>query len=1105
MTRLPVAFEPNVGQAGPAAQYVGRSPGLRVDLESDGARFIALRGSGEPRTVRLRWLGAATSPVHVEDELPGKVHYYGGDDPAQWRLDIPTFRRVVYREVYPGTDLVFHGTQGSAEFDFVVAPGADPRRIQLEVTEADSLTVRGDDIVIGAGDEAFTLHAPVVYQDSASGRSRVDGRFRVDGRRIAFEVGRYDTSRPLVIDPVVTYSTYLGPGGGGVGVDAAGNMYSAGNGGIVKLSADGTTAIYTVTLGDHSPSQIRVDGSGNAYFLSGCPYPRSGWFPSCPTKGSLATGRPTSQGDIGTYIGKLGPSGELLLLTSIGGAGSAQLGGFAIDPAGNMYATGFSAYDNFPTTRPPFAKAGAPAAMPAFVVAVAADLTRFLYFVEITSGNFQPQGIAADASGAVYVTGTADPDFPVTAGAFQPTPGDIGAAVVAKIAPGGTQIVYSTYFGRSKTSPHAIAVDRDGNAFIAGSAGAGLPIKNALQPALAGDTDAFVARLNPTGSALLFSTYLGGSAEDIAYDLALDSSANVYVAGRTASTDSPLRSPLGAPFGGTPSNFVTALASDGSAFIYSTYFGDAATSIGALAATANGTVYVSGRTTSTSYPTVRPYRAAPGPGFLARIDPAQPRVFVTSPAENSTVTGTAVSDVWMENTAAGSRTITLSIGAVTLATTTSTASHVTLSWDSRRVPNGTQTLVATVTDASRATGSGTRRFNVQNAGGGGTTLTAAFTSPASGATVTGPVTVGMTQMGASGTPITFTLTVDGSQVFTATGTASTAAFTWNSAGVVAGMHTLGLTVRDGAGRVATATRMVTTTKPTSPGTLKVSITSPTAGATITGSAWSDVWVDGAAAGGRTFTLTMAGITLANVSAASNHVTLPWDSTRIASGTQTLTATVRDAAGNTGTATRTFTVQNAGGGSTPSLVASFTTPAAGATVSGTVPVGMSATGTSGAPIVFTLTVDGAQAFTVSGAASTQGFSWNTAGLSGAHTLGLTVRDGAGRTATATRTVTVSNGAPAPSLAVFITQPSAGATVRGTVWFTVWVNGASAAATKTYTLSDGIRAVASTNTTSTGPVSIPWVTTSADNGARTPSVTVTDGTATGKASVSVTVAN
>jgi hypothetical protein len=136
IARLPVAFEPNVGQAGPTAQYVGRSPGLRVDLESDGARFIALRGSGEPRTVRLRWLGAATSPVHVEDELPGKVHYYGGDDPAQWRLDIPTFRRVVYREVYPGTDLVFHGTQGSAEFDFVVAPGADPRRIQLEVTEA---------------------------------------------------------------------------------------------------------------------------------------------------------------------------------------------------------------------------------------------------------------------------------------------------------------------------------------------------------------------------------------------------------------------------------------------------------------------------------------------------------------------------------------------------------------------------------------------------------------------------------------------------------------------------------------------------------------------------------------------------------------------------------------------------------------------------------------------------------------------------------------------------------------------------------------------------------------------------------------------------------
>ena len=318
-----------------------------------------------------------------------------------------------------------------------------------------------------------------------------------------------------------------------------------------------------------------------------------------------------------------------------------------------------------------------------------------------------------------------------------------------------------------------------------------------------------------------------------------------------------------------------------------------------------------------------------------------------------------------------------------------------------------------------------------------------------------------------------------------------------------------LTVRDGAGRTATATRNVTVG---GGGTLKAFITSPAAGATVNGSVWSDVWVEGAAAGARTFTLAIGGVTLASTSDASNHVTLAWDSTRVANGTQTLVATVRDASGNSGSTTRAFNVQNAGGGTAPPpLAASFTAPAEGATVTGTVTVGMSASGASGTPIAFTLTVDGTRVFANSGSATSASFSWNTTSVGdGPHTLALTVQDGAGRTATAARGVTVQSAAPPPPppggpISVFITQPRNGDTIRGVMWFTIWIEGA-AAGSKTYTLTEGGRTLGTTTTTSSGPVSIPWSTTAADNGARTPTVGVRDSAgATGSSAINVTVAN
>jgi glucose/arabinose dehydrogenase len=456
------------------------------------------------------------------------------------------------------------------------------------------------------------------------------------------------------------------------------------------------------------------------------------------------------------------------------------------------------------------------------------------------------------------------------------------------------------------------------------------------------------------------------------------------------------------------------------------------------------------------------------------------KVFITSPAANSTVSGSPWSDVWVEG-ASGTRTFTLSIGDTQLATVgSSTVNHVTLNWDSRRVPNGNQTLTATVSDGTGNTGTGTRAFNVQNAGPA--PLVPAFTSPAAGATVSGSVTIGMSETGASGTPITFTLAIDGVERFRATGTATTASFPWDTSAAAAGSHTLTLTVSDGAGRTVTTTRNVTV-QGAPP--LVASFVRPADGTTVTGSVLIEVSETGANGTPIAFTVTVDGTQILNVSGPATSASFSWDSTTVADGNRTLVVTVRDGANRAATATRSISVANG----PPSLVASFTSPAAGAVVSGTVPVGMSATNASGTPTVFTLTVDGVDVFTTSVATTTASFNWDTNGAAvGTRTLGLTVRDGAGRSVTTTRAVTVQR---AGTLKVFITSPAENSRVAGSVWSDVWVEGAGAG-TRTFTLSIGSTQLATA--TSTGNhVTLPWNSLGAANGMQVLTATVRDAAA------------
>jgi hypothetical protein len=479
--------------------------------------------------------------------------------------------------------------------------------------------------------------APVVYQEVAGARKAVEGRFVLRGaREVGFEVGAYERDQPLVLDPLLVYSTYLGGSGGDQGlaiaVDGSGNTFITGetestnfpttpgsfqvtNAGfqqvfVAKLNAAGSALVYSTYLGGGGGSNIAVgiavDASGNAYLtgIAGGDFPTVNPFQATP-------------GDVSdAFVAKVNAAGSGLVYSSYLGGSGFDLGrAIAVDASGNAYVTGDTQSTNFPTANP--LQAAPAGGRDAFVSKVNAAGSSLVYSTYLGGSDGDiGRGIAVDASGNLYVTGdTLSTDFP-TANAFQPAyGGGIADVFVTKLNAAGSAFVYSTYLGGSgDDGGFAIALDASRNAYVTGFVeSTDFPTVGAFDTTLGGASDAFVAKLNAAGSSLVYSTYLGGGDSDEGHSIAVGPSGSAYVTGDTFSTDFPTTNALQPTFGGLVDAFVAKVSPSGSALVYSTYLGGSSyDGGGGIALGASGNAYVAGSTSSTNFPTASPFQAANG-------------------------------------------------------------------------------------------------------------------------------------------------------------------------------------------------------------------------------------------------------------------------------------------------------------------------------------------------------------------------------------------------------------------------------------------------------------------------------------------------------------
>jgi uncharacterized protein (TIGR03437 family) len=640
LAKLPLRFErardPIEYGRGGHAEFVARGNGYTLYLAESGAIL-----STQSATLRMQIADGNPSPkIAAQGLLPGMTNYLVGNDPSRWRTGVAGFANVKYRGIYPGIDLMYYGNRQQLEYDFVVAPGADTRRIQIVFDGAKNLKIdRNGDLVMRASGQLLRFRKPLLYQDVHGEKRPVAGQYTLRGRQVGFAVSSYDASLPLVIDPVLVYSTLFGGEEDaifGLATDQAGNVYLTGQtlGFIPILNAEQSKFGGSYTAGVPNAFITKINAAGTALIYS-------------------------------TYIGG-SESNEH--------SGGDRAFGIAVDAAGNAYITGFTVSTDFPTVHA--IQSTLPAPIAAFVTKLNAAGDALVYSTYLggsgkSSGNCAPvsfncvltgdrgNAIAVDSAGNAYVAGsTTSSDFPVVTPFQAALPGP-QASFVTKIDAAGSALVYSTYLGGStapsggtaQDSATGIAVDSTGSAYVTGNAcSSNFPTANPIQADNKSACSAFITKLAPSGSTLVYSTYLGGSggalhcdAPSLFFDhgsnacggnssagIAVDSAGSAYVVGTTRTTDFPMVNAFQPANGAAspPVNaFVAKLNASGSALTYSTYLGGiGGAGASAVAVDSAGNAYITGAA-GAGFPLVQPLQTSfsagnGGAAFVAELNAA---------------------------------------------------------------------------------------------------------------------------------------------------------------------------------------------------------------------------------------------------------------------------------------------------------------------------------------------------------------------------------------------------------------------------------------------------------------------------------------------------
>jgi len=731
---VPLSFEPNQGQAASTVQFLARGSGYALFL-APGKVVLNLErrqpaSAASVDTLRMSLIGAnARADAVGLAPQPGVANYFIGNDPKNWRSGIPTYGKVNYAQIYPGVDLVFYGNQRQLEYDFVVAPGADPSRIAWRIDGARASVDAEGNLVLRASNGPASFKKPVLYQMDGDKKTSVEGSFAVAGNQVRFRLGSYDHSRALIVDPVLSYASYLagsgtdhigwtldnGPNGTsqGLAVDSAGSVYVAGDtysidfptknpyksappakqlGGVnvppgqwpsafvTKFSPDGSSLVYSTYLGGNNWDYIyaiAVDSSGSAYVTGET---NSASFPT--TAGAYQT---VYASNISAFVTKLNSTGTgLVYSTFLGGYGNAYATAIAVDSAGRAYIAGNESeyctpnQSCFPTTSGAVIggnQTGGGSPQYAFVAAFDPAGAHLLYSTLFGDTNFSctngcgdtwGTGIAVDANGYFYLVGqTQSGKLPTTVGAYQisgapayPTGSLLQAwrGFVAKFipvtSPGGVLLAYATYLGGHTQALSdfisGIAIDSASNAYIVGYTNSkDFPVTNGAYQTVCGVNricaGAHVTKLNPLGTAILWSTYVGGGKADgsdtlfFTGPIQLDGKGNVYIMGQ-AGPGFPLVNPVEPPV--TPGYMEVTIAEldpAGANLLFSTRIGASGgvgnTNPAGMAVDSSGNIYLAGNiagpgliTTPGAFQTTASSSTCCYHGFVAKIASTPPLI-----------------------------------------------------------------------------------------------------------------------------------------------------------------------------------------------------------------------------------------------------------------------------------------------------------------------------------------------------------------------------------------------------------------------------------------------------------------------------------------------